>query len=168
MRVGILNRHPGYGRTVLNARDIMDELSRLFGDKVQVDEILFEDKIFQEQVDWFASHDIIFTGHGAQETGMPFMPKCGVLVEVFPSVYFVPDYFYSLSDATHVQHYMMNNDKSRDPIADTKKSSETLESQLAAKQSKLCPATRNALDSLLTAIRDWDSCCLAGVEKENN
>ena len=159
VRVGILNRHPGYGRTILNARDIQDQLSRVFGEKVQVDEVLFEDKTFREQIDWFASHDLIVTSHGAQETGMPFMPKCGVLLEVFPSVYFVPDYFYSLSDSTHVQHYIINNDKSRDPIADTKKSSETLESEDAAKQTTLCPATKNMLDYLLTAIRAWDSCC---------
>jgi hypothetical protein len=163
VRVGILNRHPGYGRTILNAQEILDELLRVFGDKVHVDQILFEGKTFQEQIQWMASHDIILTGHGAQETSLTFMPKCGVLLEVFPSSYYVPQYFSSLSDATHVRHYIMNNDRTRDPIADTKKSHETLESESEAKQIKMCPATRSTLDRVVTAIHDWDSCCNAPV-----
>lgn len=159
VRIGILNRHPGYGRSILNARHILDQLLHVFGEKVQVDEVLFEDKTFREQIDWFASQDIVLTSHGAQETGLPFMPKCSAIVEIFPSSYFVPEYFSSLSDSSHVRHYMMCNDKSRDPIADTKESSKTEKSLKEAKKTNLCPATSSILDDLLTAIRDWDSCC---------
>ncbi|GAX21797.1 hypothetical protein FisN_31Lh088 [Fistulifera solaris] len=115
VRVGILNRHPGYGRSILNSQEIMEELLRVFGDKLQVDEILFENKNFQEQIQWMASHDIVLTGHGAQETSLNFMPKCGVLLEVFPSSYYVPEYFSALSDTAHVRHYIMNSDRTRDP-----------------------------------------------------
>ncbi len=163
VRIGILNRHPGYGRSILNAQEIMDELVRVFGDKVQVDEILFENKNFQEQIRWMASHDIVLTGHGAQETSLNFMPKCGVLLEVFPSAYYVPEYFSALSDTTHVRHYIMNSDRTRDPIADTKKSKENVEAELAAKKIQMCPVTRSMLDHVVTAIRDWDSCCNAAV-----
>ena len=161
VRVGVLNRHVYHGRAMVNARDIMDELFRVFGDKVQVDEIYFDDKTFQEQIGWFASHDIVLTAHGAQETGLPFMPKCSALLEVFPFDYYVPEFFSALSDSTHVQHFLLNNDRSRDPVAETKKSAEKFEDEHKAKLTALCPATQNMLDNLLTAIRQWDSCCSA-------
>ncbi|GAX18230.1 hypothetical protein FisN_31Hu017 [Fistulifera solaris] len=161
VRVGILNRRPANGRSIENSRDIMDQLHRVFGDKIQVDQIFFDLSTFQEQIAWFASHDIILTGHGAQETGMPFMPKCGAILEIFPFDYFVPDYFAALSDSTHVRHYIVNNDRSRDPITETQTSSEHPKSRYQAKQTRMCPATQTTLEYLLTAIREWDACCRA-------
>ncbi|GAX10878.1 hypothetical protein FisN_31Hh087 [Fistulifera solaris] len=160
VRIGIINREAHYGRSILNAQDIMEQLKRVFGDKVQVNEVYFEDTSFQEQLQWFSSHDIVLTGHGAQETGMPFMPKCGVLLEVFPFNYYIPEYFSALTDSTDVRHYVINNDATHsDPQAATKESSSNPETEGQAKATKLCPATRSTVEYLLTAVRDWDSCC---------
>ncbi len=165
VRIGIINREARYGRSILNAQDIMDQLFRVFGDKVQVDEVYFEDTSFQDQLQWFSSHDIVLTGHGAQETGMPFMPQCGVLLEVFPFNYYIPEYFSTLTDSTDVRHYVISNDETHsDPIAATKESTSNPETEGKAKATKLCPATRSTVEYLLTAVRDWDSCCNSFIQ----
>ncbi|GAX21796.1 hypothetical protein FisN_31Lh087 [Fistulifera solaris] len=160
VRIGIINREARYGRSILNAQDILDQLFRVFGDKVEVDEVYFEDTSFQDQLQWFSSHDIVLTGHGAQETGMPFMPQCGILLEVFPFNYYIPEYFSALTDSTDVRHYVIVNDATQsDPISATKESTSNPETDAKAKATKLCPATRSTLEYLVTAVRDWDSCC---------
>lgn len=156
-RVGILNRRGT--RSILNAEHIQNELRRQFGDKVHIDTTTFDGLSFREQISWFASHDIIFTGHGAQETGLPFMPKCSVLMEIFPVGYFIPRYFGSLSDSCHVKHFVIYSTQCPDPFGETKNMSETYQERVESRKQNMCPAVGTMLSYLTTAARDLSSCC---------
>lgn len=157
LRIGILNRNGT--RAILNANHILSQALLLFGEVAQIDHMTFENKPFREQLAWFASHDIVLTGHGAQEVSIPFMPKCGVLLELFPVGYYVPRFFGSLSDSNHLRHYTIYEKYSSDPIGETKNMSKSLRQRNEARQQKFCPSTRTILSFLLTAARDVVSCC---------
>jgi hypothetical protein len=84
-RVGILNRKSS--RILINAQQILNHLNAtsIHGHyTVSESPIYFEKADFQEQIEFFASHDIILTPYGAQITGVAFMPMCGQLMEIFP------------------------------------------------------------------------------------
>ncbi|GAX11238.1 hypothetical protein FisN_34Hu041 [Fistulifera solaris] len=162
IRIGILNRSGS--RSILNAEHIRDEVLRYWGSQVEMDVTTFDAKSFREQIAWFATHDIIFTGHGAQETGMPFMPKCGALIEIFPVGYYIPHYFGTLSDSCHVNHYTVYGNQSSDPHADTRTMSATYEQRGKLRATNFCPATGTILRYFLQVVSDWVSCC----ESENH
>jgi hypothetical protein len=159
VRIGILNRAPDNGRSILNAKRIMDTLRHEYGPNVRVDEITMDGKSFREQIGWFASHDIIFTGHGAQETSLPFMARCGVVMEIFPFGYYVPHKFGSLADSTHVRHYSMYDNNMTDPIADTLAKIDRYADRVKVRAENFCPAAASILQYISTAVRDWELCC---------
>ena len=43
------------------------------------------------------SHDVVVSVHGAQMTSVPFMPPCGVVLELLPKFYFLPGLYGKLA-----------------------------------------------------------------------
>lgn len=166
VRIGILNRNGS--RAILNAQYIQSQMVRIFGDKVEMDTVTFDGLSLREQIAWYSTHSIILTGHGAQETGLPFMPKCGVLLELFPVGYYVPSFFGALSDSCHVRHYTMYATQSPDPVGETKNMSQTFKERVMMRSQNFCPDTGKILVYLLRAIRDFVSCCETGDMEVNS
>lgn len=106
-RVAILNRRKT--RRIVNVQDLQEGLSlSLFGDRVNSSEaipvVFLEGKSFEDQVKTFADIDILITPHGAQETGIVFMPPCGAVLELIPNGYYYPNFFGTLAATCGLGH----------------------------------------------------------------
>lgn len=97
-RIGLLSRKKT--RQILNAAEVMSALSLL----APVDIGFFENATFKEQVTFMYDHDIIVSPHGAQLTGLPFMPDCGGVLEIYPRFYWLPGFFGSLAQNCGLTH----------------------------------------------------------------
>jgi len=76
----------------------------------------FENKTFEEQVQFFRNTDILISPHGAQLTGLMFMSSsssstsssnsksCKQVMELFPKNYAIPYYFGSLAIQSGISH----------------------------------------------------------------
>lgn len=85
-RIAILNRASNTSRTILNSRQLSDQIKSLSRDDT-VPVQYFEGLSFPQQVSFFRSVDIMISPHGAQLTGLPFMnAPCAHVVELFPKV----------------------------------------------------------------------------------
>ena len=79
-RVGVLNRSPQDHRSILNAPELLAELTARLPSGTLVDEAIFDTWTFRQQVSWMYSHDVLVTTHGTPEILLPFMPRCGAVV----------------------------------------------------------------------------------------
>jgi Glycosyltransferase 61 len=101
-RIAILNRD-SKARNLTNAHAMAARLSATFSQTVPL--VTFDYKTdFASQVSFFVNTDIVISPHGAQLTGMAFLPRCASVLEVFPSRYLVADYFGSLAAALNIRH----------------------------------------------------------------
>jgi Glycosyltransferase 61 len=100
--IAILNRD-SKARNLTNAHAMAARLSATFSQTVPL--VTFDYKTdFPSQVSFFVNTDIVISPHGAQLTGMAFLPRCASVLEVFPSRYLVADYFGSLAAALDIRH----------------------------------------------------------------
>ena len=74
-------------RRLLNSGEVTKTIKARTG--ITVDEIQFDDKSFNQQINFCNSHDIIISPHGAQICSIPFMPDYGVVVELFNEEYYL-------------------------------------------------------------------------------
>mmetsp|Transcript_21323 Transcript_21323/g.32358 ORF Transcript_21323/g.32358 Transcript_21323/m.32358 type:complete len:462 (+) Transcript_21323:199-1584(+) len=109
IRIGFLNRHDT--RRVLNLEQVMLEVTKQFIKlNIVVDMTWFTSSIpWEEQIRWFASHDIIVGPHGAAMTNCLFLePYTTTVIELFPKNYFPYQFFGSLVEQVggrHVAYY---------------------------------------------------------------
>ena len=92
LRISIVN-HAGQKRSILNASAILKTLQDTFPWH-QVVLHYFENSIFQEQVNFYSQLDVAVSSHGAQLTGIMFMPPCSAVLELFPDKYYMPLYMH--------------------------------------------------------------------------
>ena len=102
--IGIINRtrlnHKGHARNkgnrrLLNSGEVTKTIRTRTG--TTVDEIHFDDKSFNQQINFCNSHDIIISPHGAQICSIPFMPDYGIVIEICNEEYYLPTYFKQLA-----------------------------------------------------------------------
>ena len=73
-RIAILDRTKREKRNILNVQLLASEIQKAFNLPYDVPIQYFSNKTYLEQVSFFAMNDIIISPHGAQLTGIPFMP----------------------------------------------------------------------------------------------
>jgi hypothetical protein len=160
--IAILNRKGD--RELLNADLIVNTL------KEQLPEIMtdngrnisltyFEDATFAEQVEFFSSADILISPHGAQLTGLPFMPNCGTVLEIFPKGYYHPFYFGSLAAASGLNHNFISMTKKGDWRNEAARTMQTFKARKHAKREKMCPTTDAVVGVVKQLISQWQDCC---------
>jgi len=93
LRITFINRGGKEGRSILNADSILISLQEAFPQH-QVVIQYFEDSSFEEQVELYSQSDVVIAPHGAQLTGIMFMPPCGAVLELFPHLYHTPYFFF--------------------------------------------------------------------------
>lgn len=148
-RIGILSRRKS--RRIKNVRDVANELKDHF--KItnrEIPVVYFENAPFWMQVAFMASTDILITAHGAQETGIAFMPKCGAVLELLPNQYFFPRFYGTLAASAGVQHsylYLAQNT-----------SDETLD-VLQRDVGFLAPSMHRIREGVDTLVEQWRKCC---------
>jgi hypothetical protein len=154
-RIGILNRRKK--RRLQTVDILVHELGQAFPmSSLTIKE--FESANFSDQVDFFSSIDILISPHGAQLTGLPFMPNCGGLIELFPKGYHLPNYFGSLAIGSGLGYgyvYMSGGNETHE----TKVMSATKSGRMNARKADLCPAPQKIVDAVRVSIDDWYQCC---------
>jgi hypothetical protein len=154
-RIGILNRIDR--RSLENVNVLACELGQAFPmSSVTIKE--FETASFMDQVDFYSSIDILISPHGAQLTGLPFMPTCGGLVELTPKGYHIPSFFGSLAIGSGLEYgyvYMSRGDGTNETIV----ASATIEGRREVRKANLCPPSENIVDAVRVLIDDWHQCC---------
>jgi Glycosyltransferase 61 len=165
-RIAILNRKLESGRHLLNANTIASSIEETYGNQTIVSVTYFEKKTFLEQIQFFAETDIVISPHGAQLTGMAFLPKCASLLELFPLDYLNPDYFGSLAAAMNISHsffYMGDNNEDPDIVLPYEK----YHFIRVGKQFKthdtrhdsLCPNVASVVSAVVNMVNNWQECC---------
>jgi hypothetical protein len=154
-RIGILNRKKTRRLKTVNV--LAYELGQAFPmSSVTIKE--FESASFADQVDFYSSIDILISPHGAQLTGLPFMPNCGGLVELTPKGYHIPYFFGSLAIVSGLGYgyvYMSGGNETQE----TKVASATYEGRVKARKATLCPSSGKIVDAVRVLIEDWYQCC---------
>jgi Glycosyltransferase 61 len=153
-RISILNRSLKSGRHLLNAKELVASIEATYINQTAAI-VYFEDISFLDQIELLMKSDIIISPHGAQLTGIPFMPQCSSVLEFFPRNYLVADYFGSLAAAAGIDHSFFYLSVNRIPkgqqyhyIVDATYRNHTQ-----------CPQMVQVMAAVTNLVRNWNSCC---------
>jgi Glycosyltransferase 61 len=156
-RIAILNRLKD--RSFLNVKEIAASInSVILNNHSKAPIITLERMSFIQQIKFFADYDIILTPHGAQETGLAFMPRCGAIMEVLPKSYHWPEFFGSLADAAGINHAYIYMSKG-DPHYESTFGLDTQMHARKARNVQFCPEIDPIIEGLQELVRDWKACC---------
>jgi hypothetical protein len=153
-RIGVLNRRKAVGRSIVNTQKLVQVMSTENGYNVSVE--YFEDKSFQEQVDFFSSVDILLAPHGAQLTGLAFLQStCSQLLELFPKGYAIPSFYGSLATNAGIgySHLYLSDRPWQTEQA------ESLSQRIQARAADLCPSPDEVSASIRSLVQAWEECC---------
>jgi len=154
-RIAILNRRPK--REILNVREIVEAVQSVLGSNCSVTVTHFEQASFLDQVRFFAETDLVLSPHGAQLTGIPFLPRCGSVLEFFPAGIFLPQYFGSLAATSGIQHgYIYLGTNLTAEMASTQQSI-ALRRQIRARP--ICPPINKIVSGIQQMLHTWKKCC---------
>ena len=79
LKIGLLNRKKEYGRILVNAMEICEEIKKEFN--LEVNHTYFENYSFEEQIKWFNNHNVIISPQGAQIVSIPFTKEKSLIIE---------------------------------------------------------------------------------------
>lgn len=158
-RLAILNRQANWKRSLLNADSIalqlQSQLAGLIHPDVPVE--YFEGISFADQVAFYASTDLVISPHGAQLTGLPFLPECGAVLEIFPDNYYYQSFFGSLAEAAGIVQYTMYlSDDNANWNATIRERGKV---RRKARQVNLCPLESKVVDAVNLMVTNWHKCC---------
>lgn len=154
-KIGIINRRKN--RKLLNVEGIAESIREEFGIKEpELSVAYFEKASFRDQAKFFSQTDIVISPHGAQLTGMVFMPDNGALLEIFPVGWVIPWYFGSLSKCFGLDHAY---------IYETEENLDNTTINLMAKNNdltqfrNLCIPTSVIVEGVQQLVRRWKGRC---------
>merc|ERR1712224_196689 len=129
--IGILNRRGS--REIENEKEIGAALRKRFA---SVCAVTFDNKTFNDQVQYMHDHHIIISPHGAQLSSVCFMRPCSALLEIFPKYYWIPGSLNTLArDAGLFASWLYLSD-APSPLKET--DSVGIKQRRAAKDEKIC------------------------------
>jgi Glycosyltransferase 61 len=162
-RIGILNRKAKDKRNIVNVRELQQGIEfstyHMGSSNNNVTIEYFSNKTFLQQVEFFNNHDIILSPHGAQLTGIPFMPTCGIIIELFPKGYYLPQFFGSLAYSSNIQHaffYLAAN--YTNAINETRYYASTVKLRRKARDVSLCVPVTQIVNALQRLLVQWRQC----------
>jgi capsular polysaccharide biosynthesis protein len=168
-RIGILNRERRSKRSILNVEELAAYLQDELRAPVRV--ATFERSSFLEQVAFFSDTDIVISPHGAQLTGLPFMPqRCAAVLELFPAKYY-NNYFWSLAVSAGIAHaglYMSEQDldKEMEHRYDGMSKQHRYKARGRWRSVHFCPNPRKMTDLIRPLIEEWKHCCRRRQQEE--
>lgn len=154
-RIAILNRK--LKRELLNAQEITDAIRAILGANCSITITDFETTPFLGQVQFFAETDLVVSPHGAQLTGIPFLPRCGSVLELFPAGFFLPHYFGSLAASSRIHHgymYLGTNLAAEQAAAE-----QSVAWRRKIRSRPICPPISKIVNGILQMVDTWRRCC---------
>ena len=155
VRIGILNRKKT--RDIVNIVELVEALQVLVTTKIAV--AYFEKASFKDQVDFFSSIDILVSPHGAQLTGVIFMPRCGAFLELFPKSYWIPNFFGDMALGAGLRYsylYLATSDKVKDM---EESQSKGFRFRARARAAHFHVPVARVVSEVSCMISQWSSCC---------
>lgn len=124
------------------------------------------DTTFADQVQFFVTTDILISPHGAQLTGLAFLPDCGAVLEVFPAGYYLPHFFGSLARASnHPHRYVTLVSHGTDWPTEAVAGMQTQAARQKARNKQLCPDPDTIVHAVENMVAEWHECCRSLVAK---
>ena len=161
-RIAILNRHNH--REWLNVDAVVQRLRR-YAANGEIPIVFFESNAtFVEQISFFRNVDVLLSPHGAQLTGLPFMPDCGGVMEVLPAGYYLPYFFGSLALASSLQHGFVSLTHTGDWRTESAEGMQSQNARQKVRNKQLCPDVDAIVNSVLQMIDGWNACCGAAKD----
>jgi len=154
-RIGIINRHGP--RKLLDSSRISVALQLHFGLPYKPPVFYFEEFTFEQQVEAMASVDVLLSPHGAQLTGVVFMPRCGSVIEVLPHGYGRPAFFGTLAALSGLGHSYIYI--GRNMTAETAKWSQRRKMRDFARGQDVCVSQDNIMRMVEVELGSWKQCC---------
>eukprot|EP00546_Thalassionema_frauenfeldii_P001191 CAMPEP_0178930474 /NCGR_PEP_ID=MMETSP0786-20121207/21248_1 /TAXON_ID=186022 /ORGANISM="Thalassionema frauenfeldii, Strain CCMP 1798" /LENGTH=364 /DNA_ID=CAMNT_0020606991 /DNA_START=217 /DNA_END=1308 /DNA_ORIENTATION=+ len=150
-KIAIIDRRNN--RKLLNVESIAESIREEFGIKEpEFSVAYFEGASFRDQAKFFSQTDIVISPHGAQLTGMVFMPDNGALLEIYPVGWVIPWYFGSLSKCFGLDHaYIYETEEKLDK---TTLNLLSKNDNLAQKRN-LCIPTSVIVEGVQQLVRRW-------------
>jgi hypothetical protein len=150
--IAIINRHEK--RHVGNVDVIRNAVRSAFELPYTVPIYYIERTSLEEQVSIWSSVDVAITPHGAQETGLIFLPACGGVLEFLPHGYYYPNYFGSLAAGSGKHHAFLcmsanqsdhscHHDNVNGPVY----------------KGDWCPPERHIQHGVAILLHQWKECC---------
>jgi Glycosyltransferase 61 len=125
----------------------------------------FEGRSFADQVSVMSNTDILISPHGAQLTGLVFLPSpCSAVLEIFPRGYWIPKFFGSLAATSGVhQHACLYLGASNSAIINrtqqVHESTQTLRDRIRTRSQNICLPVNRTLQAIQQMIHSWQQCC---------
>lgn len=117
LQIGLINRKTS--RRVLNMQtDLLKEVKKVFPN-ANITYSEFEFYSVQEQVEWFATKDVIIAPHGAAITNSLWITSNTIVMQMYPDGYFLPTLEPLIEQAGGIALQWYN--KSIDPVQEHKK-----------------------------------------------
>ena len=159
-RISIVNRkrtrHLRNSPTIADA--IKDSFQGIYPNETlpTIEEHYFEGKSFAQQVATWSSTDIVITPHGAQETGVVFLPDCGGILELIPENYFYPKFFGTLAASAGIHHsyiYLSANASNTNYWLNYRNGGEEMI------RNGWCPPVDKIVEGVMALSDAWRQCC---------
>lgn len=168
--ITILNREKMSGRHLLDATKLQSTLQHAFPQATVQYVPSMDGKTFLEQVEIFAGTDVFLSPHGAQWTGIPFLPNCAHTLEIFPPDYVVPKFYGSLvAAAGHHYSFLMSglqDSYNRTALlldSTTNQTTVALNERRRARSSSICITESGIREQMIPALQEmihkWERCC---------
>jgi len=140
------------------SKDDMPSFRRhLMESQNEIPVIHFERAPFRSQAALMGSFDILITPHGAQETGIAFMPRCACVLELLPDNYFFPRFYGTLASIAGIQHaYMYLAKNTSDETVDVKDRDVGF----------LYPSFGKVQEGVDLLLEQWRGCCNSSNQQE--
>jgi hypothetical protein len=164
-RIAILNRQDKK-RSLLNADSIAQALKDEFKMEKAPPVVYFENATFSEQVKFFYQTDILLSPHGAQLTGIPFMPNNGAVLEFFPKGWTMPQYFGALCTSSGIDYAYIGETESGNLGEETRLlgSVRGSHTQEEAKSTRMCIPVSQAVEGVKALVTRWRQRCNANMD----
>ena len=147
---------------MLNAPEIVEALQTLTSTPVVYK--TFEGVSHEGQIDFYSSVDILVSPHGAQLSGLPFMPECGAILELLPMSYYIPYFFGTLAFSANLtsSHLYLSDGDPMEEVNQTFMNDSSIAAHAFRKRVRaksLCPPVSSIVTSVRALIEKWESCC---------
>ena len=96
-------------RSILNKEELFPLLS-VYG----FERYFLEEMTIQEQIDLFYAAEIVVAIHGAGLTNIIYSPTEIIVIELFPTSFVLPHYYYLAKSLNHKYYYLCSDRRKRD------------------------------------------------------
>jgi Glycosyltransferase 61 len=175
-RITILNRRKT--RRILNAQEMQQAILglRLGGTTQPMVRVEYFEggRSFAEQVSVLANTDLLISPHGAQLTGLAFLPSpCSAVLEIFPRGYWIPKFFGSLAATSGVhQHACLylgagahhgGDQQHRGVVVNrthqVQEATQSVRDRFRTRSQNMCLPLNQTLQAIQQMIHSWQQCC---------